>query len=246
MQPWLAWAEAYARFFFRCLARWQRERPTAAPDQAPPPDALPCVRLLCDGYFFKSLAEARGRAAALWTAAVGAPLLSALTCKLLRTRAPEHQEQDWVPGVASCAVRRAARIPKSSCRQPEAELSVLSGAGGGGGCAQGGRSERRQRAVVAARRRHRCAGGVRARHQQGRLSVFAGGCHWMQQRLLSQHGSSVIIELPGRRDWVYGCAVRLMFTLTPCVGGCGWYILPCWSPTHARPMGHDQAGERHC
>ena len=58
VQPWLAWAEAYARFFFRCLRRWRQGRP-AAPDQALA-DALPCVRLLCDGYFFKSLAEVWG------------------------------------------------------------------------------------------------------------------------------------------------------------------------------------------
>ena len=63
VQPWLAWAEAYARFFFRCLRRWVQERPAAAAaalDQARSADALPCVRLLCDGYFFKSLAEVRG------------------------------------------------------------------------------------------------------------------------------------------------------------------------------------------
>jgi hypothetical protein len=65
LEPWLDWAADYARFFMACLKRWVRTRQAAEaaatraqPDQAAAAaDALPGARLLCDGYFFKSLGE---------------------------------------------------------------------------------------------------------------------------------------------------------------------------------------------
>lgn len=64
MEPWLHWVEDYARFFLACLRRWVQARASAsaAPDQAHA-DRLPCARLLCDSYLFKSLTEVCGQRA---------------------------------------------------------------------------------------------------------------------------------------------------------------------------------------
>ena len=55
LEPWMAWAQAYAGLLLRCAARWARGRASGAASA----DALPCIRLLPDSYFTKHLDEVR-------------------------------------------------------------------------------------------------------------------------------------------------------------------------------------------
>ena len=59
LEPWLAWVEGFAAILLGCLRRWVLARREAGADAAKRAraDALPCVRLLPDGYFAKNLCE---------------------------------------------------------------------------------------------------------------------------------------------------------------------------------------------
>lgn len=55
VEPWVAWVEAFVAFLLGCLRRWVLARRDAA--NRAHADALPCARLLPDGYFTKNLCE---------------------------------------------------------------------------------------------------------------------------------------------------------------------------------------------
>lgn len=59
VEPWVAWVEGFVAFLLGCLRRWVLARREAGTDAAKRAhaDALPCARLLPDGYFTKNLCE---------------------------------------------------------------------------------------------------------------------------------------------------------------------------------------------
>lgn len=60
LEPWVAWVEGYVPFLLGCLRRWVQQRRNVSSENTEDLsscDALPCVRLLPDGYFQKTLFE---------------------------------------------------------------------------------------------------------------------------------------------------------------------------------------------
>ncbi|CAL8464556.1 g4091 [Coccomyxa elongata] len=57
LEPWVAWIDEYVPFLLGCVHRWVQARRGAGTD-ASKHDAMPCVRLLPEGYYGKNLWEA--------------------------------------------------------------------------------------------------------------------------------------------------------------------------------------------
>ena len=131
LEPWLRWVEGYARFFLACLRRWVRARlrTDAQPDQAARAraDRLPCARLLCDCYLFKSLAEARAPPFSSFAANDLSCTFASWMSLRCKAQASPQCGSPWLAHVHSAQLAPSYQVVSGACGAPSMLASTCEG-----------------------------------------------------------------------------------------------------------------------